>query len=123
MAPRQQKPFTVKVWGKNRNVVHRGKGFWIERLDDGALVSHGGNLLDGQVVHKTLPEPSKTCSKCKQPTDRTTPRGRGVHDNCGNQLDVLPDHVYWQVVFGIAADLGATLVTGAERPKEVRRAA
>lgn len=122
MPARKQQPFTVKVWGESHYVVHRGKGFWVSQLRDGTLVSHAGNLLDGQKQHKTITTP-KPCSKCKQPCWTTTPRGRAIHDTCEGFADVMPDEVHWAVVFGIAADLGATLVTGNERPEEVRRAA
>ena len=128
MTTKQDKPFQVTVWGESRTVVHRGKGFWTERRPDGQLVHHAGNLLDNQQVRVTL-DKARPCEVCKQPAWHAKPRQRtkGIHMMCEPSLDVLPDDVHWAVVFGMAADLGATCISTGSKPatpeREVRRAA
>lgn len=122
-AAKKQKPFTAKVWGQNRYVVHRGKGFWTEQIKDGSLVHHAGNLLDEPRPYKDIVEP-KACSVCKDPAYTTTPRGRGVHPSCEGRLDVLPDDLHWDVIFSMAETLGAEVVMDDVAPEqEVRHAA
>lgn len=108
MPPRKQKPVDVRVWGELHHVVLRKPEYWA-CLHDGELVVHPGELLlDGQRQTQWLTEP-KPCSKCRQPAWTATPRGRAVHDTC-MRAGVLPDHLHWQVVFGIAADLAAEII-------------
>lgn len=110
MAPRKQKPVDVRVYGVLHHVVLRKPEFWAcTTCNPGYLTIHPGELLlDGQSQTQWLTEP-KSCSKCRQPAWTATPRGRAVHDTC-MKLGVLPDHLHWQVVFGIAADLGAEII-------------
>lgn len=110
MAARPKLPVDVMVWGERHHVVMIKPTFWL-CIHDGHLVSHSGRLLlDGQPEQRWLTEP-KPCSRCKQPCWTATPRGRAIHMSCGPQSDVMPDHLHWQVVAGIAADLGATIHT------------
>lgn len=123
MPARKEQPFSVKVWGHSRYVVHRGKDFWTEQRPDGSLVHHAGNLLDAPRPYKDIVEP-KPCSVCKASSYTTTPRGRGVHPGCEGVLDVLPDDIHWDTVFMIAEMLGAEIVMDDVAPeREVRRAA
>lgn len=110
MTAKKFQPFTTSVGGVSRHVVVMGKGFWTERLDDGRLVHHLGNLLiNGQTEGRWLDQP-KPCSRCKQPSWTATPRGRAVHDTCEGMLDTMPDEHLSRIIFGVAAMLGATVV-------------
>lgn len=108
MPPRKQQPVDIVVHGERHHVIMRKPTFWV-CLYQGRYVVHPGELLlDGQRQTKWLTEP-KPCSKCRQPSHTATPRGRAVHDSC-ERHGVLPDNLHWQVVFGIAADLGAEII-------------
>lgn len=121
MAARTQGPRTAVLDGVRRHVVATSTTTWTEQLPTGQLVHHVGKLLDGQTVGKWLAEP-KPCTRCKQPCQTATPRGRAVHDTCEGWTNVLTDELYAQVVFGVAADLGAAILTDTP-PQETRRAA
>lgn len=109
MAARKFEPFKLQVWGQSRHVVAMGKGFWTERLDDGTLLHHLGNLLiNGQTEGRWLDQP-KPCTHCKQPSYTATPRGRAVHDTCEGLLDAMPDEHFTRVLFGVASMLGASI--------------
>lgn len=123
--PKFEVPFTVKVDGRRRRVVVREKEFWTEQLLDGRLAHHMGRLMmEGQAAGKWLDEP-KICKTCKQPAQIATPLKRAFHPHCEGWLNVLPDDLNDQVVFGVASMLGAYVLsdTLAPTPQEVHRAA
>lgn len=123
MAKKQKVPFMVTVGGVRRRVVHMTNQTWTEQESSGRLVHHMGKLLlEGQTPTKLIDKP-RPCSKCKQPTITTTMRGRPIHDTCEGWLNVMPDELEAQVIFGIAVDLGATIVTPKEDQRRARRAA
>lgn len=117
---RKSKPITVTIGGRRRHIVHRAPAFWTEQLADGQLVHHAGKFQLDQPQAKWLATP-KPCSRCKQPCQTATPLGRAVHDSCEGYLNVLPDEIEAQIIFGVAVDLGAQLITGIPNPsKEIR---
>lgn len=128
MAAKKPKlPYTVMIDGVRHKVVHEittmDGPVWTEQLPSGQLVHHAGKILTGQTVGKWLDKP-RPCSRCKQPCQTTTPLGRPVHDTCEGWLHILPDDLEAQIVFGVAADLGASMLTPATPArKETRRAA
>lgn len=115
-------PRTVTIDGVRHRVVHESTTTWTEQLPDGRLVHHPGKILAGQTVGRWLDTP-KPCTVCKQPSWTATPRGRSHHDTCEGWLHVLPDDIEAQVIFGVAADLGADILTPPSTRKEIRRAA
>jgi hypothetical protein len=124
-------PIDVTIGGVRRHVVHMTTKIphvWteLETLPDGRarLVHHVGKLLlDGQTPTKLIEKP-RPCSICKTPTYTTTMRGRPIHDTCEGWGNVMPDELEAQVIFGIAVDLNATIITRTDdnRPKEPRHA-
>lgn len=129
MATRPTLPLTVTVGGVRRCVVAMTPKTWTEQEPSGRLRYHVGKLLvDGQAPSKVLDAP-KPCTRCKQPSWAANALGRARHDACEGWTSVLPDDLYAEVVFGVAADLGAQLVTGTgfstttERTRHDRRAA
>ncbi len=119
MAPRKPKefqPYTVTIGGKRHHVVGETKDCWIERLDSGRHVFHVGRIhLGGPPPSYWDDGPPRPCTQCKLPSHWTTKprgtlRGRAVHPMCENTLDVMPDHIEAQVIFGAAVDLNATLI-------------
>lgn len=112
-------PMAITVEGARRLVVGIEKDRWIEREPSGRLVHHVGKLLlDGQSPSKWIDEPRK-CSRCKQLTHTTTKLGRPIHDTCEGWLNVMPDELAAQVIFGVAVDLGAQIIF--DSPKETHR--
>jgi hypothetical protein len=114
MASKAKLPIDVTVGGVRRHVVHmttKTPYVWTEQEPSGRLVHHVGKLLlDGQTPTKTI-DPPRPCSVCKTPTVTTTMRGRPIHDTCEGWGNVMPDELEAQVIFGIAVDLGASVIT------------
>lgn len=123
--PKFEAPFTAIVDGRRRRVVVWNKDFWTEQLPDGELVHHMGHLMmTGQANGKWLEQP-KTCKTCKQPAQIATPLKRAFHPHCEGWLNLLPDDLNAQVIFGVASMLGASMISDsfAPDPQETRRAA
>lgn len=122
--PKLKTPKNVTVHGRRRVVTETAPSYWVEhRLDDVPLL-HVGQLHSTWVVPTALPAP-KPCSVCKKSTTSATPRGRAVHPTCEGRTDVIPDELYINTIMGLAADLGAAVVssTVGHRPREQRHAA
>lgn len=118
-------PIDVTVGGVRRHVVHMDTKTWTEQETTGdggvRLVHHVGKLLlDGQTPTKLIETP-RPCSVCKNPTITTTMRGRPIHDTCEGWGNVLPDELEAQVVFEVAVQLGASVITH-DTTKETRDA-
>jgi hypothetical protein len=123
--PMFEVPFTVTLDGRRRRVVVREKEFWTEQLPGGELIHHGGRLMmEGQAAGKWLEQP-KICKTCKQPSHIATPLKRAFHPHCEGWLNVLPDDLNNQVIFGVASMLDAYVLsdTLAPTPQEAHRAA
>jgi len=105
--PATKRPINVIVGGRGRNVVQSKPTWWIETTPDGHLV-HCGRLLAAQDPAQILAEPKK-CGRCKRPAVTATARGRAYHSRCEGWLEVLPDDIANQVIFGVAADLHAAI--------------
>lgn len=115
-------PMTLTVAGTRRHIVGMNAEVWTEREPSGRLVHHVGQLLlNGQTPTKLIAKPRK-CSVCKGPTYTTTTGGRPIHDMCEGLLNILPDDLAARVIFGVAVDLGASILTDSPT-KEARRAA
>lgn len=111
MAARTPKTQTVLLHRRHRTVVLAKPWGWVERLDDGQLVIHPGKLLTGgQEPLKALPE-AKPCTRCKRPAWTATARGRAFHETCEGWSHAIPDTLFGQIVFGVAADLGAGVLS------------
>lgn len=102
-------PIRVRVGGVTRLVVLRTAFCWVEREPSGRHVVHLGALLLEQPQFYEREDP-KPCTRCKEPTTQSTKRKRARHDSCENTLDVLVDDVALAIEFGVAADLGATMI-------------
>lgn len=108
---RPKLPITLTIDGRRRHIIAIEKTYWTEREPSGRLVHHVGKvLLDGQPEVKLIEKPRK-CGRCKGDTFTTTKLGRPIHDTCEGWLNVLPDDLNAQVIFGVAVDLGATILT------------
>lgn len=101
-----KRPFITTVAGQQRTVVQSKPAWWVEQRGHDDHVIHVGRLLDKQEPIQILAEP-KPCSRCKTPAVTATARGRAHHPQCEGWLEVLPDDLANQVIFGVAADLRA----------------
>ncbi|MGQ0774582.1 MAG: hypothetical protein ACT4NY_09215 [Pseudonocardiales bacterium] len=79
------------------------------RLEGGEIDYRLRHNVEQQTVLQLLPEP-KPCTRCRTPARTATARGRAVHLNCEGWLDVLTTEAIAKVLFGVAVDLGATVV-------------
>lgn len=119
---RPKLPLDVTIGGIRRHVVHMSPKTWTEQEPSGRLVHHVGKLLlDGQTPTKWIEAP-RPCSVCKTPTHTTTMRGRPIHDTCEGWGNVMPDELEAMVVFHVALDLGAQVITHNDTRKENRDA-
>lgn len=118
---RKPKPTTVTVGGVKRDVLDRATKYWVERDPGGRVIIHAGRLLESQEPGTLLDE-AKPCTVCKGATVTATARGRAVHPTCEGWLDVIPDAIHARIVSGVAADLGATVIssTGPSIPAPAR---
>lgn len=100
----RKKPFQVAVGGVRRTVTFSGPLFWV--ADDGA---HPGKLLTKLEAPVRVVRKSKVCARCKKPAWTQTSRGRAIHPACEGFLITLPDSVEADLVFRLAASVGASI--------------